>query len=67
MSHKIEGSKSVTAALFGNVFVTIIKTIVAVTSGSASMFAESVHSFADMDSVSKDSSGLSYLLVEFYS
>ncbi|HAQ02509.1 hypothetical protein A2467_01270 [Candidatus Nomurabacteria bacterium RIFOXYC2_FULL_36_8] len=47
MSHKIEGSKSVTAALFGNVFVTIIKTIVAVTSGSASMFAESVHSFAD--------------------
>jgi len=47
MSHKTEGNKSVTAALFGNTFVTIIKTIVAVSSGSASMFAESVHSFAD--------------------
>lgn len=47
MSQKMEGSKSVISALAGNVFVTIIKTIVAVTSGSASMFAESVHSFAD--------------------
>ncbi|MFA6386602.1 MAG: cation diffusion facilitator family transporter [Candidatus Paceibacterota bacterium] len=47
MSHKMEGSKSVIAALVGNIFVTIIKTIVAITSGSASMFAESVHSFAD--------------------
>ncbi len=47
MSHKIEGGKSVTVALFGNALVTIIKTIVAVVSGSASMFAESVHSFAD--------------------
>lgn len=47
MSHKTEGNKSVIAALFGNTFVTIIKTIVAISSGSASMFAESVHSFAD--------------------
>ena len=41
------GSKSVISALIGNVFVTIIKTIVAFMTGSASMFAESVHSFAD--------------------
>lgn len=47
MSHKMEGSKSVISALAGNVFVTIIKTVVAITSGSASMFAESVHSLAD--------------------
>ncbi len=47
MSHKTEGNKSVVAALLGNIFVTIIKTIVAIFSGSASMFAESVHSFAD--------------------
>ncbi len=47
MSHKVEGKKSVVAALFGNFFVTIIKTMVATLSGSASMFAESVHSFAD--------------------
>ncbi len=47
MSHKTEGNKSVVSALIGNTFVTIIKTIVAVFSGSASMFAESVHSFAD--------------------
>lgn len=47
MTHKTQGNRSVTAALFGNTFVTIIKTIVAISSGSASMFAESVHSFAD--------------------
>lgn len=47
MSHTTHGNKSVTAALVGNFFVTILKTIVAVFSGSASMFAESVHSFAD--------------------
>lgn len=41
------GNKSVVAALIGNFFVTILKTIVAVFTGSASMFAESVHSFAD--------------------
>ncbi|MFA6999602.1 MAG: cation diffusion facilitator family transporter [Candidatus Paceibacterota bacterium] len=47
MSHKTQGNKSVTSALIGNTFVTIIKSIVAIFSGSASMFAESVHSFAD--------------------
>lgn len=47
MPHKTQGSRSVVAALLGNTFVTILKTIVAVVSGSASMFAESVHSFAD--------------------
>ncbi len=41
------GNKSVVFALIGNTFVTFIKTIVAVLTGSASMFAESVHSFAD--------------------
>lgn len=47
MPHKTQGNKSVTSALIGNTFVTIIKSIVAIFSGSASMFAESVHSFAD--------------------
>lgn len=47
MPHKTQGNKSVISALIGNTFVTIIKSIVAVFSGSASMFAESVHSFAD--------------------
>lgn len=47
MSHITHGNRSVIAALVGNIFVTIIKTIVAIFSGSASMFAESVHSFAD--------------------
>jgi len=47
MENKVEGNKSVIAALLGNILVTIIKTIVSVFSGSASMFAESVHSFAD--------------------
>lgn len=47
MSHKTQGNRSVIAALFGNIIVTIMKTIVAVFSGSASMFAESIHSFAD--------------------
>ncbi len=46
MSHTT-GNKSVVFALTGNIFVTILKTIVAVITGSASMFAESVHSFAD--------------------
>lgn len=47
MSHKVQGNRSVIAALLGNIFVTIMKTAVAIFSGSASMFAESVHSFAD--------------------
>ncbi len=42
-----EGKKSVTAALLGNSFVTIIKTIVFFITGGTSMFAEAVHSFAD--------------------
>ncbi|NVN97018.1 cation diffusion facilitator family transporter [Candidatus Nomurabacteria bacterium] len=47
MPNKIQGNKSVISALLGNTFVTIIKSVVAIISGSASMFAESVHSFAD--------------------
>ena len=47
MHHGIQGKRSVIAALLGNIFVTIIKTIVVFLSGSVSMFAESVHSFAD--------------------
>lgn len=47
MSHKTQGNRPATAALFGNIIVTIMKTIVAFFSGSASMFAESIHSFAD--------------------
>lgn len=48
MSHKeVMGNRSVIAALLGNLIVTIFKTIVAFFSGSASMFAESIHSFAD--------------------
>lgn len=47
MPHKTQGTRSVVAALTGNIFVTIIKSIVAFFTGSASMFAESVHSFAD--------------------
>lgn len=47
MSGHSHGTKSVIAALIGNTTVTILKTAVAVVTGSASMFAESVHSFAD--------------------
>ncbi len=47
MSKPIQGTRSVTAALFGNIFVTITKAMVFFTTGSASMFAEAVHSFAD--------------------
>jgi zinc transporter 9 len=47
MSNHTSGKNSVIAALVGNTFVTITKTTVAIISGSASMFAESVHSFAD--------------------
>jgi zinc transporter 9 len=42
-----QGKTSVIAALVGNTFVTIIKTVVYFTTGSASMFAESIHSLAD--------------------
>lgn len=47
MVNKTYGKLPVVAALTGNILVTIAKTMVAVVSGSASMFAESVHSFAD--------------------
>ncbi len=42
-----QGKKSATFAFLGNAFVTVIKTIVFFATGSASMFAESVHSLAD--------------------
>lgn len=44
MSH---GTKSTIAALTGNSLVTIIKFITALFTGSTSMIAESIHSFAD--------------------
>lgn len=47
MVTQTHGKKSVIAALLGNTFVTIIKTIVFFVTGSASMFAESIHSLAD--------------------
>lgn len=47
MTNKTQGKKSVIMALIGNTIVTIMKTIVAFFSLSASMFAESIHSFAD--------------------
>lgn len=47
MSSHAHGKTSVIAALIGNSVVTILKTVMAMISGSASMFAESVHSFAD--------------------
>lgn len=47
MNQKIQGQKSALTALVGNTAVTIIKIVAAVFSGSTSMFAESVHSFAD--------------------
>ena len=46
MAHT-HGKTSVLAALFGNTFVTIIKSTIFFVTGSASMFAESVHSLAD--------------------
>ncbi|HXK37522.1 MAG TPA: cation diffusion facilitator family transporter [Candidatus Paceibacterota bacterium] len=47
MSSHAHGKTSVIAALIGNTIVTILKTVMAMISGSTSMFAESVHSFAD--------------------
>ncbi|MEK7588924.1 MAG: cation diffusion facilitator family transporter [Patescibacteria group bacterium] len=47
MKNNSHGKKSVIAALVGNSFVTVIKSVVFFITGSASMFAESVHSFAD--------------------
>ncbi len=42
-----QGKKSATFAFLGNTFVTIIKAVVFFATGSASMFAESIHSLAD--------------------
>jgi solute carrier family 30 (zinc transporter), member 9 len=41
------GFMPVLAALVGNALVTVFKTIVALSSGSSSMFSEAIHSFAD--------------------
>lgn len=47
MSNPVHGRTSVIAALVGNTFLAVIKTILSVVTGSVSMFAESVHSIAD--------------------
>ncbi len=47
MGEHVHGKKSVVAALVGNTFLAIVKSVLAVTTGSVSMFAESVHSIAD--------------------
>lgn len=45
--HKTKGFVPVLAALVGNGLVTVIKVLVALTSGSSAMFSEAVHSIAD--------------------
>ncbi|NTW14677.1 MAG: cation diffusion facilitator family transporter [Candidatus Moranbacteria bacterium] len=47
MKTQTHGKQSVVAALLGNTFVTVMKTAVFFVTGSASMFAEATHSFAD--------------------
>ncbi|MEO5635135.1 MAG: cation diffusion facilitator family transporter [Candidatus Paceibacterota bacterium] len=47
MVKHIYGKKSVVAALLGNILVTILKSMVFLSVGGASMFAESIHSVAD--------------------
>ncbi len=47
MVSDVHGRASVIAALAGNTFLAVIKTALAVVTGSVSMFAESVHSIAD--------------------
>ncbi|MEO6536806.1 MAG: cation diffusion facilitator family transporter [Candidatus Paceibacterota bacterium] len=47
MGNKVHGQTSVIAALIGNVFLAAIKTVLALSTGSVSMFAESIHSIAD--------------------
>ena len=47
MGKSVQGKKSVVAALVGNIFLAVIKTALALVTGSVSMFAESVHSIAD--------------------
>ncbi len=43
----MQGRSSVLSALVGNIFLAVVKTVLAITTGSASMFAESIHSIAD--------------------
>jgi zinc transporter 9 len=47
MGESVHGRRSVVAALIGNAFLAVIKTALSITTGSVSMFAESVHSIAD--------------------
>lgn len=47
MENQTHGRGSVTAALLGNTFVTVMKTAAFFVTGSASMFAEATHSLAD--------------------
>ncbi|MDB5190391.1 MAG: hypothetical protein JWN49_717 [Parcubacteria group bacterium] len=47
MSNHVQGRSSVVSALVGNTFLAVIKTVIAVVTGSVSMFAESIHSIAD--------------------
>ncbi|MDB5244943.1 MAG: hypothetical protein JWN90_48 [Parcubacteria group bacterium] len=47
MNNHVQGRSSVLSALVGNTFLAVIKTIIAVVTGSVSMFAESIHSIAD--------------------
>ena len=47
MEQSAHGKTSVIAALVGNTFLAVIKTILAAMTGSVSMFAESVHSISD--------------------
>lgn len=47
MKTQTHGKQSVIAALLGNTFVTVMKAAIFFATGSASMFAEATHSFAD--------------------
>jgi len=47
MSHQNESTKSITFAFSANLGIAITKTIAAIITGSGSMLAEAIHSFAD--------------------
>jgi len=47
MSHQDASIKSITFALLANFGIAITKTVAAIITGSGSMLAESIHSFAD--------------------
>ncbi len=47
MSHQNESSKSITFAFLANLGIAITKTVAAVITGSGSMLAEAIHSYAD--------------------